>query len=170
MDNYNEVYVKGKENDKIEINPEYVYMMIPSEYICIYHKILVLLSDFGNTLFCNCCCKDTTIIDCWNMFQSAVACYNMNNKETATKFIDYIKDKLNKYYKGTDKEMYNGSNFYPITPDGKLKATVSCNNVPTFYVDTETGKLYTKYLEEQTENKVFTIEDNNLIVKSNQKV
>ena len=60
-----------------------------------------------------------------------------------------------------DKPIYNGTNYYPITPDGKLKALCSCsgNNV-TFKVDIETGKLYQKYLDDKNNGEVFTIADN----------
>ena len=30
-----------------EIELEYVYVTIPADYICVYHRILVLLADFG---------------------------------------------------------------------------------------------------------------------------
>lgn len=172
---YKEVYVEEPyEPDKIEIEPEYVYMTIPAEYVCIYHKLLVYLSDFGIELLqdcqASCAAKNKTIIDCWNMFQAMVACYNLGQKDKAEVFKKYIEAQLEIYYKGIDKEVYNGGIVYPITPDGHLKAQVSCSNNSKFYVDIETGKLYQEYLDDRTNGKVFTIEDDNLTVTSKHKV
>ena len=30
-----------------EIIPEYIYTTIPAEYVCVYHKILAMLADYG---------------------------------------------------------------------------------------------------------------------------
>ena len=31
----------------LELNPEYVYIRIPEEYLCVYHIIMHLMSEFG---------------------------------------------------------------------------------------------------------------------------
>ena len=62
--------------------------------------------------------------------------------------------------------------YYPITPDGKLKALCSCSNQNvTFKVDIETGKLYQNYLDNKDNGEVFTINNNgHLNVESDNKV
>ena len=172
---YKEVYVEETyEPDKIEIEPEYVYMTIPAEYVCIYHKLLVYLSDFGIELLqdcqASCSAKNKTIIDCWNMFQSMIACYNLGLTDKAKVFKKYIEAQLDIYYKGSGKEVYNGGNVFPITTDGHLKSEVSCSNNTKFFVDVETGKLYQEYLDHRTDGKIYTIEDNNLIVEDKHKL
>lgn len=170
MDKYNYVYTK-ETKDEIEIKPEYVYMMIPAEYICVYHKILNMIADFGKNILSQCNkCNKNIIFNSWNIFQSAIANYNIGNKETADKYIQYVANNINKIYKGTDKNIYHGTNIFPISDDGVLKATLSCSENPTFFVDPETGKLYEQYLENKNKDKVFVIEDSELIVKSTNKV
>lgn len=124
------------ESGKVIINPDYVYMVIPAEYISIYHKLLVYLSDFGIELIkdcqASCSAKNKTIIDCWNMFQSMIACYNTGQNDKAELIKKYIEAQLELYYKGTDKEIYNGTGIYPITKSG-VKAEVSFTNPPKFY-------------------------------------
>ena len=47
-DNYvNGVYVKADGTEQVEINPQYVYMTVPSKYVCVYHKLLVLMAQYG---------------------------------------------------------------------------------------------------------------------------
>ena len=49
------------------IEPEYVYVTIPAEYICVYHRILVMLADYGEDMLkdCKATCKDrnSNVID-----------------------------------------------------------------------------------------------------------
>ena len=170
-DSYKHVYVKSDipeyNDNEIEINPEYVYLTIPANWVCIYHKLLGYLADFGETAIkdCQAACKGQSlyIIQCWNIFQSAIACRAIGAYEKAEFFIKYIDAQLNNIYKTSDTEVYCGEGEMAITPDGRLKARVSCksNNVK-FYVDKETGALYEKYIEE-TEKEVYTIQDDNLI-------
>ena len=65
--------------DEVEVSADYVYMIIPEEYICIYHKLLICLADYGEEALkdCKAACKGQNlyIIQCWNMFQSALACH-----------------------------------------------------------------------------------------------
>lgn len=140
----------------IEINPEYTYLTIPSQYVCTYHKLLIYLSDFGKKLLddCSASCKgnNKTVIDCWNLFQSALACYTLGNTKQADLFIDYINKQLECIYRGEDEEPWSGTVYLPITPDGKLKALVSCSSLSTkFYVDAETGELYQHYLDSKVD-------------------
>lgn len=154
--------------NNIEIIPEYVYLTVPREYVCTYHKLLIYLSDFGKALLddCSSSCKgdNKTVIDCWNMFQSALACKALGKDKEAELFIDYINKQLNNIYRGTNKEVWGGTVYMPITPDGILKAQVSCSPEVKFYVDAETGELYQKYLEDTSDN--FNINNDELTVNS----
>lgn len=174
VDKYNQVYVKDKKNI-VEIKPELLYLTIPADYVCTYHKLLVYLSDFGKELLddCSATCKGTNkkIIDCWNLFQSAIACRTLGQDKQASLFIDYINKQLEQIYKGEDVKVFNGGNYYSITPDGKLKALCSCQGGDAmFHVDVETGEMYQDFLDNKNNSEVFTIEDNDLIVKSENKV
>lgn len=173
-DSYKQVYVKSDipehDDNEIEINPEYVYLTIPADWVCLYHKLLGYLADFGEAAIkdCQAACKGPNlyIIQCWNMFQSAIACRTIGDYEKAELFIKYIEAQLDTTYQNSNSEVYYGEGELAITPDGKLKARVSCkaNNVK-FYVDKETGELYEKYIEE-TEKEVYSIQNDNLIVEN----
>lgn len=170
---YNQVYVDDKEK-LIEIQPEFLYLTIPADYICTYHKLLVYLADFGKKLLddCSAVCKgnNKTVIDCWNLFQSALACKSLGQDKQASLFIDYINKQLEQVYRGTDEKVFNGGNYYPITPDGKLKALCSCQGEAKFMTDVETGQMYQEYLDNKDESATFTIEDNDLIVENDTKI
>lgn len=173
VNKYNQVYVKDKEN-LVEITPEFLYLTIPADYVCTYHKLLVYLADFGKKLLddCSATCKgnNKTVIDCWNLFQSALACRTIGQDKQASLFIDYINKQLDNIYRGTDEKVFNGGNYYPITPDGKLKALCSCKGEAKFMTDVETGQMYQVYLDNKDENATFTIEDNDLIVENDTKI
>lgn len=70
-----------------------IYMEIPKEYESIYLKLLVYIIDFGIDLVKDCSAgcnvKNKKVIDCWNMFQSAVAAYSLAE----------VKDITDPYYK-----------------------------------------------------------------------
>ena len=170
---YNQVFVKDKDV-LIDIKPEFLYLTIPAEYVCIYHKLLVYLADFGKKLLddCSAVCKgnNKTVVDCWNLFQSALACKSLGQDKQASLFIDYIDKQLNNIYRGEDREVYNGTNYFPITPDGKLKALCSCGSEILFKVDLNTGELYEEYLKTTNDGAAFVIEGNNLKVESSNKI
>ena len=69
----------------------YVYLTIPQDYICIYHKLLILMSNIGKEIIndCSATCKGNNkiIIDCWNTFQSAIACKALKKAKEAARFI-----------------------------------------------------------------------------------
>ena len=170
---YNQVFVKDKDT-LIDIKPEFLYLTIPAEYVCIYHKLLVYLADFVKKLLddCSAVCKgnNKTVVDCWNLFQSALACKSLGQDKQASLFIDYIDKQLNNIYRGEDREVYNGTNYFPITPDGKLKALCSCGSEISFKVDPNTGELYEEYLKTANDGAAFVIEGESLKVESINKV
>lgn len=93
-----------------------VYLNIPPEFNRIYNKLLVYLVDFGLDLVkdCNAGCNaaNKKVLDCWNMFQSAIAAYNLAAVKDSTdryyrisKFIiKYIEAQIDDTYKKSDIE------------------------------------------------------------------
>lgn len=128
-------------NNLQEVNPEYVYMTIPAEYVCTYHKILVLLAEYGvdmlNDCQAGCTARNKCIIDCFNMFNAAVAARKLKQDKVAETIIKYVNGQLNLIYKETDSKNI----VFPIDEHGYLKAIVSCAKNPKFYIDAESGEL-----------------------------
>lgn len=146
------VYIhENPEDGFVEIQPEYVYMTIPAEYVCIYHRILVMLADFGVDLLkdCQAACnsKNRKIIDCFNMFNAAVAARKLNQFKLAETLINYIKAQIDLNYNGNAPIP---DIVFPVDEKGHLKAVVGCGNKPKFTVDVDTGKLWEKYQGELT--------------------
>lgn len=130
-------------NDLKEIELEYVYVTIPAEYICVYHRILAMLSDYGVEMLkdCKASCTDRNsgVIECFNMFNSAVACRKLGKDKEAATIIKYIKAKINQIYKGKD----NSTSFvFPVDENGQLKAFVSCGERPRFEINPDDMGLY----------------------------
>lgn len=130
-------------NKLITVEPEYVYITIPAEYICVYHRILAMLADYGEEMLkdCKAACTDrnSTVIECFNVFNAAVAARKLGKDKLAETLIKYIKAKINQIYKGKD----NSTSFvFPIDENGQLKAFVSCGERPRFEINPDDGELY----------------------------
>ena len=130
-------------SELIQVEPEYVYVTIPAEYICVYHRILAMLADYGEDMLkdCKASCTDrnSNVIDCFNMFNAAIAARKLGKDKLAETLIKYIKAKINQMYRGVD----NSTSFvFPVDENGQLKAFVSCNERPMFYINPEDGELY----------------------------
>lgn len=174
---YNKGIVNQLESDGTEeIHPEVLYLTIPSKWTCTYHRLINYVADAGKDIIddCNFACKGDgkKLFNCWGLFQSACAAYQQSDYTKAEFYYNYVKQQIEDYYKQLGKPSYNGTNYYPITPDGRLKALCSCSeNNFKFIVDTETGKLYQKHLDDKDNGEIFTINDNgNLNVESDNKV
>ena len=130
------------------IEPEYIYVTIPAEYICVYHRILAMMADYGEEMLkdckANCTDKNSSVIECFNMFNSAVAARKLGKDKLAETLIKYIKAKINQIYKGLD----NSTSFvFPVDETGQLKAFVSCGERPQFEIDLESGQLLAHKLD-----------------------
>ena len=130
-------------SELIQIEPEYVYVTIPAEYICVYHRVLAMLADYGEDMLkdckANCTDRNSNVIDCFNMFNAAIAAKKLGKDKLAETLIKYIKAKINQMYRGVD----NSTSFvFPVDENGQLKAFVSCNERPMFYINPEDGELY----------------------------
>lgn len=153
-----------------EIQPNYVFLTIPAEWVCVYHKLLVYMSDFGIDIIkdCSAICnsKNKNIVTCWNLFQSALAARELGKGKEAEFFIKYIKEQLELQYSGRNECVFNNTVPLTITEDGKLKAQVSCSQSTRFFVDEITGNLYKKYISEEKDSREYKIEDNHLKVNT----
>ena len=125
-------------SNRKEVNPEYIYLTVPAEYVCVYHRIMAMLADYGEEMLkdCKATCTDRNsgVIECFNMFNAACAARLLGQEKKAQLIINYIKAKINQIYKGKDNST---SYVFPIDENGKLKAFVSCNDRPRFWINEE---------------------------------
>jgi hypothetical protein len=127
----------------VQVEPEYIYVTIPAEYICVYHRILAMLADYGEEMLkdCKASCTDRNsgVIECFNMFNAAVAARKLGKDKLAETLIKYIKAKINQIYKNAD----NSTSFvFPIDENGQIKAFVSCGERPRFEISPDDMNLY----------------------------
>lgn len=146
---------------------EYIYLKIPEDYICIYNKLLIYLAKFGKELLddCSSTCKtkNKTILDCWAMFQSAIANRALGNCKEANFLINYIDKQLSNIYK-IDGIPNIAIIYYEIDEKGYLKSTIDCETKIKFIVDDETGYLQQWIYNDKTGNE-FIIDNSNLVIK-----
>lgn len=172
MDNIKD-FVDAKEY--IEVNPEQVFLTIPSRYLDVYYKLLMLVADMGKDIVddCNSICKNNnkTIISCWNLFQSALALNTLNDIKQSEFFIHYIRTQLDEIYKGTDKTVYINTVPIPIIEDGTLKGVINFNdNIKIYiineYIELPEGYNYVTYIDENgISQKVLTSNGEYVIYK-----
>lgn len=81
------------------IDGEYVYITIPKDYVYVYKQILFKLADYGEEMLkdCKATCSDRnkSILDCFNMFNAAIAAYNTDQIKLANLIIKYVMAVLN---------------------------------------------------------------------------
>lgn len=130
-----------------------IYLLIPENYITIYQKLITLIINNNKAI------KEKPdnvvnkqIIDCWNLFQSTVAAYNLGFEKDADFFISFINcnidNIINKYG-----EIYNET-FYFEHPDmiGIRGTEITIDDID-FYVNNEDGNIYQKVNKDETDNK-----------------
>lgn len=132
------------------IEPEYVYVTIPAEYICVYHRLLAMMADYGEDMLkdCKASCteRNSNVIECFNLFNAAVAARKLGQGDDDSRYsklaatlIKYIKAKIKQIYQNKD----NSTSFtFPIDENGQLKAFVSCGENPIFKISEDNGHLY----------------------------
>ena len=125
-----------------QIYPKYVYTTIPAEWVCLHRKILIMMADYGEDMLkdCKASCTDrsSNTIECFNLFNAAVAAKNIGQDKKANLIINYIKAKINQFYKGLDT-----SEFLTTIADkyGNIQTLVKCKDIPEFW-------LYDEVLDE----------------------
>lgn len=129
-----------------------IYLLIPENYITIYQKLITLIINNNKVI------KEKPdnvvnkqIIDCWNLFQSAVAAYNLGFEKEADFFINFIDCHINNII---DKygEIYNEM-FYLEHPDmiGIRGSEITIDDID-FYVDNKDGNIYQTINKDETNN------------------
>lgn len=122
-----------------------VYITVPAKFMCVYHNILILLAEYGEEALKDCkasCTKrNSSIIECYNMFNAAVAAYRLGTPDDekehynklANTLIKYIKAKINDIYKHKN----NASFAIPIDSTGEVNVFVNCDqeDEPSFGID-----------------------------------
>lgn len=141
----------------IEIEPEYVYITIPADYVCVYHRILAMLADFGEEMLkdCKATCteKNSNVIECKNMFDAAVAARKLGKNKLAETLIKYIKAKINQIYSGSDNS--TETFIFPIDENGEIKAIVSCKGDDVkFEVTEEDAHLIQTLIDNDKDGKI----------------
>lgn len=75
-------------------NEEYIYLVIPAKYTKIYKALTIKLSQLGTDMLkeCSSSCKNISksVINCWNMFQTACAAYALDEIKKADLIVNYI--------------------------------------------------------------------------------
>ena len=162
-------------NNLVQIDPEYIYVTIPAEYVCVYHRILAMLADYGEDMLkdCKATCtdKNSGVIECFNMFNAAVAARKLEKDKLAETLIKYIKAKINQIYKGVDNSTNNF--IFPVDEHGNIKAIVSCKGDDvTFKVTKEDAHLIetVKDFDKDDNIRISSIVDDNghLIITKNE--
>ena len=121
---------------------QFVYVTIPAEYLCVYHKILVLLADYGIEMLkdCKASCTDRNsgVIECFNMFNAAVAAYKLNNTSLANTLITYVKAKIEQIYKGRVDTTF----VFPLDEDNNIRSFVSCEETIKLFINPLDNELF----------------------------
>ena len=125
-----------------------IYLTIPIEYIPLYKKLLICLSEIGEDILKTCdstckCSKAKVVMECWIMFQSALASRVLGEVKKEKVFIKYIEARLASVCDCVKDDTDCVYTILPIGNDGILKAIVDCKDVeiPNFYIDINTGML-----------------------------
>lgn len=123
----------------------YLYVAIPREYVCVYHRILVLLADYGTDMIqdckASCTSRNSSIIECFNMFNAAVAAHKLGQMSLANTLMNYVKTKITQIYRGDD----NSPSFtFPVDENGMIVSVVSCDDPVRIYVNPDDGELFTR--------------------------
>lgn len=148
-----------------------IYLMIPIEYIPLYRKLLICLSDIGEDILKTCdstckCSKAKVVMECWIMFQSALASRALGEGKKEKVFIKYIEARLASVCDCVEDDTKCIYIIFPVGEDGILKASVDCNDVeiPNFYIDVNTGRLISED-SGSSETINFELIDNELSIR-----
>lgn len=91
----NDTIIENNVSEEIE---DILYLKIPKEYNCVYKLLLIKLSQLGVDILSDCTAicggQNKYIITCWNMFQAAIAAYELEEYKKADLLINYIKAQL----------------------------------------------------------------------------
>lgn len=101
-------------NDTI-IDTEFIFTSVPLVWFRTYHKILELLVCYGERKVinpnCKCSGSGNTIMECYELFQTAVAAYKLDKKEEGQNIVNHIDSLL---------RGYDSADSFTATIDGKI--------------------------------------------------
>lgn len=125
-----------------------IYLVLPSGYKETYYKLLYLLAAIGKNIIddCNYAChnRGNNVFTCWNLFQSALAAYNLGETKKADLYINYIDSQLDIYAKNEDVEIPDNlmdsiaDVLYRIDDNGNLVVVVKTEINGELYEETMT--------------------------------
>lgn len=112
-----------------EVTLEYIYVTIPADYVCVYHDIMQLLADYGIEMLKDCkasCTKrNSNVIECFNMFNAAVAARKLGQIKLAETLIKYVKAKISQIRNGSESDTEFTLN---IDGEGDIQVYVKCSD------------------------------------------
>lgn len=121
-------------------NSEYIYLTVPIDYEDVYKTLLILLADYGEDMLkdCKASCtnKNRDVIDCFNMFNAAIAARELGKDKLAETIIKYIKAKIKVMY-GVDVlvgSIYYGAGLTDESAINEIKGKSSPKGDYTFNV------------------------------------
>lgn len=152
-----------------EQNTDFIYLTIPTEYVVVYRKLMQCILEAGINVLkqCDCNCKNNKtriLFDCWCAFQSAIAAKKLGQDKEASVIMKYILAQID--IACSCEEMCT-CEILPIeVTKGILEVSTTCEScdIPTFYVDVNSGELYSEY-EGTRPHAELDLVDGNLIEK-----
>lgn len=83
-------------------NTDIVQFIIPDIYVNAYHRLLNLMVSYGLDLLkdckAGCNAKNRKLIECWNIFQSACAAYNIEQPRASEVLFNFVVEQINILY------------------------------------------------------------------------
>lgn len=148
-------------------NVDFIYLTIPADYVIVYKKLMECLLECGIDVLkqCDCNCKNNKtriLFDCWCAFQSAIAAKKLGQEKVAEVIINYINAQIDIV---CNNEEVCDCTILPIdVTKGIIEVISNCEkcNIPKFYVDINTGNLYSEY-DGDVEAAKFNIINGNLV-------
>ena len=141
--------------------PDFVYLTVPAQWLPTYHRLLKGIAKYGIDAIkdCDAACKGDRlyVIQCWNVFQSAIAAKSIGDEKAAKVMIEYINAQLDllkikskvKIVVGKDNRVYCSADV-----DDEIKY---------FIVDPSTGNLYEHVFDGDNNNLYSVDADGHLI-------
>lgn len=114
-----------------------IYLLIPENYYSIYYTLITLISKYHKEIKTKADIYPyKQILDCWNLFQSAVVAYNLEYYKDANFFINFINEQINKLNINIDIPLITEMN------NGIIYKYINGNNKDIlFKIDINTGQL-----------------------------
>jgi len=88
-------------NNLVIVEPGFISVIIPTAYLPTYYRLLATVIKHGEESIANkkpCKYRDTDVVDCFNLFNAAIASVEVNKVKLADLIISYINAKLDTLY------------------------------------------------------------------------